>query len=135
MGSISLQNISITSGVPLFRDLTLVIQDGDRVGLVAGNGNGKTSLLRCIAGEVEPSAGAIVRSRGLKVGYVEQDIPEALRKLSLRDAVCEALPPGRAYSRSSNSRAVDMRWRIGGRTLASLAMACRPASIAIRRTG
>ena len=93
MGSISLQNVSITSGVPLFRDLTLVIQDGDRVGLVAGNGNGKTSLLRCIAGEAEPSAGAIVRSRGLKVGYVEQDIPEALRKLSLRDAVCEALPP------------------------------------------
>ena len=40
--------------------------------------------MRCIAGEAEPSAGAVVRSRGLKVGYVEQDIPEKLRKLSLR---------------------------------------------------
>jgi ATPase subunit of ABC transporter with duplicated ATPase domains len=93
MGSISLRNVSITANVPLFRDLSFVVGEGDRVGLVAGNGNGKTSLLRCMAGENEPSSGEIVRSRGLKVGYVEQDVPAPLRAMSLRDAVLDALPP------------------------------------------
>jgi ATPase subunit of ABC transporter with duplicated ATPase domains len=91
MGSISLRNVSITANVPLFRDLSLVVQGGDRVGLVAGNGNGKTSLLRCIAGQAEPTSGEIVRSRSLKIGYVEQDVPAALRGLTLRQAVRDAL--------------------------------------------
>ena len=92
MGSISLKNISIIASDPLFTDLSLVIADGDRVGLVAGNGNGKTSLLRVIAGLAEASSGELVRSRGLRVGYVEQDVPKALHGLTLRDAVLEALP-------------------------------------------
>src|SRR5688572_5117352 len=92
MGSISLRNVSITAGLPLFKDLSVVIQDGDRVGLVAGNGNGKTSLLRCIAAQAEPSSGEIVRSRGLRVGHVEQDVAAALRELTLREAVIDALP-------------------------------------------
>ena len=58
MGSISLKNLSITTTDPLFRDLSLVVADGDRVGLVAGNGLGKTSLLRVIAGLAEPTGGA-----------------------------------------------------------------------------
>jgi ATPase subunit of ABC transporter with duplicated ATPase domains len=93
MGSISLKNVSITANVPLFRDLTVVIGQGDRVGLVAGNGTGKTSLLRCIAGLAEPTSGDIVRSRGLAIGYVEQDVPMALHPLTLREAVLEAVPP------------------------------------------
>jgi ATPase subunit of ABC transporter with duplicated ATPase domains len=105
MGSISLRNVSIIASVPLFRDLSLVVQDGDRVGLVAGNGNGKTSLLRCIAGQAEPSSGEIVRSRGLKVGYVEQDVPAALRGLTLRQAVLDALP---AADRDSNAWKADV---------------------------
>lgn len=83
MGSISLRNVSLTAAVPLFRDLNLVIADGDRVGLIAGNGNGKTSLLRCIAGQAEPSAGDIVCSRGLRIGHVEQDVPAQLLWASL----------------------------------------------------
>jgi ATPase subunit of ABC transporter with duplicated ATPase domains len=93
MGSISLQTVSIIAGTPLFRELTAVIAEGDRVGLVAGNGSGKTSLLRAIAGATEPSGGSIVRSRGLKIGHVEQDVSAALRSLPLRDAVLGALPP------------------------------------------
>src|SRR5688500_15151420 len=92
MGSISLKDVTLTANVPLFRDLTFVVADGDRVGLVAGNGNGKTSLLRCIAGQAEPSGGEIVRSRGLQIGYVEQDVPSGLLELSLHEAVRQALP-------------------------------------------
>lgn len=92
MGSISLQNLSVIAGVQLFADLNVVIADGDRVGLIAGNGNGKTTLLRIIAGLVEPTAGEVVRSRGLRLGYVEQDVPRHLMGLAMRDAVLEALP-------------------------------------------
>jgi ATPase subunit of ABC transporter with duplicated ATPase domains len=92
MGSISLKHLSITATDPLFRDLSLVVADGDRVGLVAGNGLGKTSLLRVIAGLAEPSGGEVVRSRGLRIGYVEQDVPAALMSLTMRDAVLDALP-------------------------------------------
>src|ERR1700760_3226510 len=93
MGTISLNAVSFTATDPLFSDVTLTIGDGDRVGLVAGNGRGKTTLLRCIAGLLEPSAGEITRSRGLSIGYVEQDVPPRLLGLTLRDAILAALPP------------------------------------------
>ncbi len=105
MGSISLKNLSITAGGPLFRNLDLVVQDGDRVGLVDGNGMGKTTLLRAIAGSTEPSGGDIVRSRGLKIGYVEQDVPARLHDIPLYDAVLEALP---ADERETDSWRVDV---------------------------
>ncbi|MBN9314385.1 MAG: ABC-F family ATP-binding cassette domain-containing protein [Devosia sp.] len=93
MGSISLKNLSTIATAQLFSDLNLVIADGDRVGLVAGNGLGKTTLLRIIAGLAEPTSGEVTRSRGLRIGYVEQDVPAALLPLTMRDAVLEALPP------------------------------------------
>ena len=100
MGSISLNSLSFTVTTPLFEALSLVVGDADRVGLVAGNGMGKTTLLRAIAGEVEPTDGTITRSRGLRLGYVEQDVPQALHRLTLREAIVEALPPD---SRDSDS--------------------------------
>ncbi|HEY8946393.1 MAG TPA: ATP-binding cassette domain-containing protein, partial [Polyangiaceae bacterium] len=87
MGSISLNSAGVIATAPLFSNLSLVVADGDRVGLVAGNGGGKTTLLRCIAGTQQPTSGEIVRSRGLRIGFVEQDVPPALMTLSLRDAV------------------------------------------------
>ncbi len=93
MGSISLKSLGVTANEPLFSNLNLVIADGDRVGLVAGNGRGKTTLLRCLAGLAEPGSGEVVRSRGLRVGYVEQDVPEALLDLTLHEAIRRSLPP------------------------------------------
>ena len=92
MGSISLRNAGLVAMDTLFSDLNFVIGDGDRVGLVAGNGRGKTSLLRAMAGLGELTSGEIVRSRGLRVGYVEQDMPPDQMGLTLREAVLAALP-------------------------------------------
>jgi ATPase subunit of ABC transporter with duplicated ATPase domains len=92
MGSISLNSAGVIATSPLFSNLGLVVGEGDRVGLVAGNGGGKTTLLRCIAGRQDLTQGEIIRSRGLRVGYVEQDVPERLLPLTLRDAVLDALP-------------------------------------------
>src|SRR3954470_8217602 len=78
MPLLNIRNLGVTLNAPLFSRLNLVVNAGDRIGLVAANGRGKTTLLRCIAGLMEPSDGDITRSRGLTVGYVEQDVPSAL---------------------------------------------------------
>lgn len=105
MGSISLRNAGLRASDILFSNLNLVIAEGDRVGLVAGNGQGKTTLLRAMAGQGELSTGEIVRSRGLTIGHVEQDMPAALRGLTLREAVLDTLP---AADRESESWRADM---------------------------
>jgi ATPase subunit of ABC transporter with duplicated ATPase domains len=92
MTLINLRQIGVTLGAPLFENLTLTISADDRLGLVAANGRGKSTLLRCLAGSLEPSSGEITRSRGLRVGHVEQDLPSALLALPLRRAVLEAMP-------------------------------------------
>ena len=56
------------------------------MGLIAANGRGKSSLLRCLAGELEASAGDITRARGVTLCRVEQDVPHALRAITLREA-------------------------------------------------
>lgn len=52
--------------------VTLGISDGQRIGIVGRNGDGKTTLVRLIAGELEPHAGAVVPRKGLRVGYLSQ---------------------------------------------------------------
>ncbi|WP_274628701.1 ABC-F family ATP-binding cassette domain-containing protein [Arvimicrobium flavum] len=93
MSLISLKNVGVTLGTPLFSDLNLVIGAGDRIGVVAANGRGKSTLLHCLAGAAEPTAGDITRSRGLTVGHVEQHVPATLLDLTFHDAVAAALDP------------------------------------------
>jgi ATPase subunit of ABC transporter with duplicated ATPase domains len=96
MTLINLRNLGVTLGAPLFSSLNLSIAAGDRLGVVAANGRGKSTLLRCIAGGFEPTSGEITRSRGLRIGHVEQDIPAGLVDLPFRDAVRLALPADQA---------------------------------------
>jgi ATPase subunit of ABC transporter with duplicated ATPase domains len=96
MNIINIQSLGVTLGDPLFTDLTLTISKGDRIGLVAANGRGKSTLMGCLAGSFEPTSGDITRARGLRVGHVEQNVPvEALTK-TLYDWVLSALPKEQA---------------------------------------
>jgi ATP-binding cassette subfamily F protein uup len=54
-------------------DVTLGIQEGDRIGLVGRNGCGKTTFLRILAGLQSPDSGEITRQRGLVASYLPQD--------------------------------------------------------------
>jgi ATPase subunit of ABC transporter with duplicated ATPase domains len=92
MSQISLIDLGITLGVPLFQDLALTVGTGDRIGLVAANGRGKSTLLRCLAGDLEPTSGSVVRARGLRVALVLQDPPEHLLPLTAQAATLDALP-------------------------------------------
>ena len=71
MTLINIRNLGVTLSAPLFSRLNLVVNAADRIGLVAANGRGKSTLLRCMAGAMEASEGDITRSRGLTIGYVE----------------------------------------------------------------
>ena len=91
MSLVSIQNLSLTLHDPLFANLDLVIGEGERLGIVAANGRGKTSLLRLLVGEGEPTLGTITRSRGLKIGYVSQYVPESLFSRSFYEVVLDGL--------------------------------------------
>ncbi|UCI09391.1 ABC-F family ATP-binding cassette domain-containing protein [Mesorhizobium sp. B1-1-8] len=98
MALISLKSLGVTMSAPLFSNLDLTIGAGDRLGIVAANGRGKSTLLRCLAGELEPTSGDITRTRGLRIGHVEQAVADALLDRSFHQAVADALPPEQADS-------------------------------------
>jgi len=100
MTLINLRNFGVTLGAPLFSNLNLTVDSADRLGIVAANGRGKTTLLNCIAGRLEPTTGDITRARGLRVGYVEQYVPANLLDVSFYDAVLRALPKEQIDSES-----------------------------------
>jgi ATPase subunit of ABC transporter with duplicated ATPase domains len=100
MTRITIRNLGVSLGAPLFSQLNLVVNAGDRIGLVAANGRGKTTLLRCMAGAMEASEGDITRARGLTVGYVEQYVPEALMDRPMHAAVLETLSTDQQQSES-----------------------------------
>ncbi|RUU11993.1 ABC-F family ATP-binding cassette domain-containing protein [Mesorhizobium sp. USDA-HM6] len=93
MALISLKSLGVTMSAPLFSNLDLTIGAGDRLGIVAANGRGKSTLLKCLAGEFEATAGDITRSRGLRVGHVEQSVPDTLLDRGFHQVVADALPP------------------------------------------
>jgi len=60
-------------GKPLFRGLDLSVAVGERVAIIGPNGIGKTTLLRCLAGELAPDSGTIKWSENSNIGYFAQD--------------------------------------------------------------
>ncbi|MEI6099438.1 MAG: ABC-F family ATP-binding cassette domain-containing protein [Alphaproteobacteria bacterium] len=91
MSIISVKSLSLILAIPLFEDLSFTLAVGDRLGLIAANGRGKSSLLRCLAGQLAPTSGDFTRARGTTVALVEQDAPAALLALTFRDAVAQSL--------------------------------------------
>lgn len=70
----------------VFDSVTIGISDGDRIGVVGRNGDGKSSLLRMLAGRLEPNSGRVTQRSGLQVGVLDQadTLDEAL---SVRESV------------------------------------------------
>ena len=61
---------------PLFEGLDLAIEAGERVAVVGPNGIGKTTLLRCLMGELEPDSGTVKWAENAEIGYMAQDHAE-----------------------------------------------------------
>ena len=100
MSLVSLKDLSLTRATVLFKDLTLSVAKGDRIGLVAANGKGKSSLLRIMAGLEEATTGTLTTARGLVAAFAPQDPPAHLLPLTLYDAVRNALATETAETES-----------------------------------
>ncbi|MBN2699288.1 MAG: ATP-binding cassette domain-containing protein [Bacteroidales bacterium] len=72
---ISAENVAMRfGGFTLFEGITFQLSRGDRIGLVGRNGAGKTTILNLVAGLQEPDEGTIVRSAGITIGYLPQQM-------------------------------------------------------------
>lgn len=72
---ISISNLSVHfTGDYLFEDVSFLIGDRDRIGLVGKNGAGKTTLMRIIVGEMTPESGVVASPSGSTIGYLPQQI-------------------------------------------------------------
>ena len=84
---ISLKNISLAFGEePVFDKLNLIIHPRDRIALVGRNGSGKSTLLKILKGLVAQDGGERMLSKGLSIGYMEQD-PNLSKFSTLHDYV------------------------------------------------
>jgi ATPase subunit of ABC transporter with duplicated ATPase domains len=73
MSLIRLENITKTfDNLHILRDVYLRLSRGDRLGLIGGNGSGKTTVLKLILGQEEPDGGTVGVDQGLKIGYFSQ---------------------------------------------------------------
>ena len=78
MALVTLREVTVRFGGPPVLDCVLIsIEKGERAAVTGRNGEGKSTLLKLLAGRLEPDDGEVVRSKGLTVAYVGQEVGEA----------------------------------------------------------
>ncbi len=113
---ISVDNAEFSYGDNLiFKEASFAVNEGERIGLIGANGEGKTTLIKLITGELYPDVGKVIKKNGACIGYLEQnggyssgctvyeemqavfknefDAVEKLERLSLKLASVDAYTP------------------------------------------
>ncbi|MHB0820687.1 ATP-binding cassette domain-containing protein [Stutzerimonas stutzeri] len=80
-------------GEPLIRDFSMVLQRGDRIGLLGANGTGKTTLLKLLLGDLQPTSGKVEAGTKLEVAYFDQ----LRHQLDLEKTVIDNVAEGRDF--------------------------------------
>lgn len=87
MNYVSVENIAKSFGERvLFKDISFGINEGQKIGFVAKNGTGKTSLLNIVAGGEEPDHGQVVYRKNLKVAFLPQE-PDLNPELTIEQTI------------------------------------------------
>lgn len=71
--AVTLEHLSKAFDKPLFTDLNMQVEAGERIAIIGPNGAGKTTLLRCIYGDLQPDAGRVKWAEQAEIGYFAQD--------------------------------------------------------------
>ena len=96
----------------LFQGITLGVEEGDKIGLIAKNGTGKTTLLRCLAGDEQPDSGSIVYKNDLRVAYLEQTPVLPAGATVIEAAFAHPTPATKAISEYETALALNNTDRI-----------------------
>lgn len=97
---------------PVFEDLSLGIEEGDRIGLIGPNGSGKSTLLKIFAGLADADQGELVTKKQLRVAYVAQEeVYEAGKTVEdvVREAIC-----GFSFEDYERDAAIDSSLKLFG---------------------
>ncbi len=92
MGIVNVFDLSLSfTGKTVFQDIGFQLEPGERVGLVGPNGSGKTTLLRLLVGEASPDKGEVRIAKETRIGYLQQDIHEAVSE-TIHRSMLDAIP-------------------------------------------
>jgi ATP-binding cassette subfamily F protein uup len=97
---------------PLFRNISLTVEDGDRIGLIGPNGAGKSTLLAVLAGQVEPDSGELAVRKRARAAYVPQDSRFA-PGLSIRQVLEQAMAAVHVNEAEREGRLRELAGRTG----------------------
>lgn len=96
----------------LFRDVTFGVYEGDKIGIVARNGDGKSTFLNILAGHEDHDSGSVVWRNSLRVGYLEQ-LPPMPAGMSALDYATPAPEPGHEEDHTGPDAARRMLTQFG----------------------
>jgi ATP-binding cassette subfamily F protein uup len=87
-----LEQLQLAYGTQVLLDRAdLTVERGERLALVGRNGTGKSTLLKLVAGDIQPDDGSIWRAPGLKIGVLAQELPDS-SGMTIFDMVAQGLP-------------------------------------------
>ena len=96
--TIELENISKSfDGTKYINDFSYVFLKDDRIGIIGRNGCGKTTLLKIIAGKIEPDSGSVTVGQTIKIGYYSQMIEDASVKMDDNQKVIDYIKDAAEY--------------------------------------
>jgi ABC transport system ATP-binding/permease protein len=97
---------------PLFRNISLTVEDGARIGLIGPNGAGKSTLLAVLAGQIEPDSGELAVRKRARAAYVPQDSRFA-PSLTIRQVLEAALAAAHVSESEREGRLRELTGRAG----------------------
>lgn len=110
---INAQGLSKAYGAsPLFQNISFVVSEGARIGLIGPNGSGKSTLLGIISGRIEPDSGEVATRKHIKLSHVTQESQFA-PGVTVRAAIASALEHSRVPEAEREGRLVETLGRTG----------------------
>ena len=112
---VNIEAVSKAYGIRTLLDgVSLGIAEGDRIGVVGRNGDGKSTLLKLITGAEEPDAGAVTRVGGLQLALIGQGDAPALAARQRRDRRVQPLREARQADAAEQPVQHGAKARVGG---------------------